>query len=70
MKQFTVDENRRDTYAQGLASGNEPPMFTGLEGEWKQLVAVCIMRNFLYCVLHGRLELFSHVQDDRVKKKK
>ncbi|ONI05503.1 hypothetical protein PRUPE_5G010200 [Prunus persica] len=40
MKQFTVDENRRDTYAQGLASGNEPPMFTGLEGEWKQLVAV------------------------------
>ncbi|XP_008237978.1 PREDICTED: bromodomain-containing protein 9-like isoform X2 [Prunus mume] len=40
MKQFTVDENRRDTYAQALASGNEPSMFTGLEGEWKQLVAV------------------------------
>ncbi|XP_021827546.1 uncharacterized protein LOC110768167 [Prunus avium] len=40
MKQFAVDENRRDTYAQALASGNEPSMFTGLEGEWKQLVAV------------------------------
>ncbi|XP_048430892.1 uncharacterized protein LOC103955527 [Pyrus x bretschneideri] len=39
-KHFTVDENRRDTYTQALASGDEPSIFSGCEGEWKQLVAV------------------------------
>ncbi|KAM2787309.1 hypothetical protein PS2_008102 [Malus domestica] len=39
-KHFTVDENRRDTYTQALAFGDELSMFSGCEGEWKQLVAV------------------------------
>ncbi|XP_062028553.1 uncharacterized protein LOC133744464 isoform X1 [Rosa rugosa] len=39
-KQFPVDENRRETYRQSLASEHEPSELTGLEGEWNQLMAV------------------------------
>ncbi|KAL2521856.1 Uncharacterized protein Fot_25779 [Forsythia ovata] len=39
-KQFTVDENRRDTYKQfhPLSSGNEPPVFSNSAGDMKRLM--------------------------------
>lgn len=38
-KQFVVDETRRDTYKQPVASGNEPPVLATVE-EFNQLIAV------------------------------
>lgn len=40
-KQFTLDENKRDTYKDSLSSGQEPSVFTTFEGELKQLMVVC-----------------------------
>ncbi|XP_025013679.2 uncharacterized protein LOC8273622 isoform X3 [Ricinus communis] len=40
-KPYAVDENRRDTYKQPLASTPEPSSLNFFEGELKQLVAVC-----------------------------
>ncbi|KAL2538097.1 DNA-binding bromodomain-containing protein [Forsythia ovata] len=41
-KQFTVDENRRDTYKQfhPLSSGNEPSVFSNSAGDMKRLMPV------------------------------
>ncbi|XWS24606.1 hypothetical protein CRYUN_Cryun28dG0117300 [Craigia yunnanensis] len=39
-KQFSVDENRRDTYNLSLTSGPEQPIFSSLDGELKQLIPV------------------------------
>lgn len=39
-KQFTVDENRRDTYNDSMASRHEPSVLTTFEGELKQLTVV------------------------------
>ncbi|XP_027354384.1 uncharacterized protein LOC113864634 isoform X2 [Abrus precatorius] len=39
-KQFEVDETRRDTYKNPSPLGNEPPMLTAVEDEFKQLLAV------------------------------
>ena len=52
-KQFAVDENRRDTYQHSLDSGHGPSVLTTLEGELKQLMAVCTRVccfSFLYFV--------------------
>lgn len=62
-KQFPVDENRRETYRQSLASEHEPSVLPGLEGEWNQLMAVLILRNFLYCALNVDTEM-AIMQDD------
>ncbi|XP_045806327.1 uncharacterized protein LOC123899279 isoform X2 [Trifolium pratense] len=39
-KQFTVDETRRDTYRNPVAVGNETPVLTAFEDNFKQLLAV------------------------------
>lgn len=39
-KQYTVDETRRDTYKNPVASGNEPPVLATFEDNVKQLLAV------------------------------
>lgn len=44
-KQFTVDETRRDTYRNPVPVGNEPPVVTAFEDNFKQLLSV---RNFLF----------------------
>ncbi|KAL2545827.1 Bromodomain-containing protein 7/9 [Forsythia ovata] len=46
-KQFTVDENMRDTYKQfhPLSSGNEPPVFSNSAGDMKRLMPLCILIN-------------------------
>ncbi|XP_050376633.1 uncharacterized protein LOC126794030 isoform X2 [Argentina anserina] len=41
-KQFPVDENRRQTYRQSLASEHESSGLAGMEGEWNQLMAVSV----------------------------
>lgn len=40
-KQFAIDENKRDTYKDFLDSGHGPSVMATLEGDWKQLMAVC-----------------------------
>lgn len=44
-KQFAVDENRRNTYRQLLACGDGQMILDALEGEWKELMPVCITVN-------------------------
>lgn len=39
-KQFVVDETRRDTYKNPVTLGNERPMLSTVEDEFKQLLAV------------------------------
>ncbi|KAL5053015.1 hypothetical protein RYX36_033697 [Vicia faba] len=39
-KQFTVDETRRDTYKNLVPVGNEPPVLTAFEDNFKQLLSV------------------------------
>ncbi|KAL5073776.1 hypothetical protein RYX36_012760 [Vicia faba] len=39
-KQFTVDETRRDTYRNPVPVGNEPPVLTAFEDNFKQLLSV------------------------------
>ncbi|GAU30169.1 hypothetical protein TSUD_311200 [Trifolium subterraneum] len=39
-KQYTVDETRRDTYRNPVAVGNETPVLTAFEDNFKQLLAV------------------------------
>ncbi|KAI5402650.1 uncharacterized protein LOC127087693 isoform X2 [Lathyrus oleraceus] len=39
-KQFTVDETRRDTYRNPVPVGNEPPVVTAFEDNFKQLLSV------------------------------
>lgn len=41
-KQFVVDETRRDTYRNPVASGYEPPVLAAFEDNFKQLLAVRI----------------------------
>lgn len=49
-KQFTLDENKRDTYEDSLSSGHEPSVFTTFEGELKQLMVVCVIQVlFILC---------------------
>lgn len=62
-KQFPVDENRRDTYGHTLAAGHVQTILDALEGEWKELMPVCItiMVNNCYFVLNGNLELLTDV---------
>jgi hypothetical protein len=46
--QFAIDENRRDTYKHSLDSGHGLSILTNLEGELKQLMAVCISFFFFF----------------------
>lgn len=45
--QFAIDENRRDTYKHSLDSGHGLSILANLEGELKQLMAVCKIFFFL-----------------------
>ncbi|KAK7311022.1 hypothetical protein RJT34_08874 [Clitoria ternatea] len=47
-KQFMVDETRRDTYNNPVALGNEPPVLTTVEDEFKQLLAVGLHAKHSY----------------------
>jgi hypothetical protein len=55
--QFAIDENRRDTYKHSLDSGHGLSILTNLEGELKQLMAVCISFFFFFSI--GILLCFS-----------
>lgn len=46
--QFAIDENRRDTYKHSLDSGHGLSILANLEGELKQLMAVCIYIYFSF----------------------
>ncbi|MED6146666.1 hypothetical protein PIB30_036638 [Stylosanthes scabra] len=47
-KQLAVDETRRDTYNCPVPSHNEPPVLTGVEDEFKQLLAVGLHAKHSY----------------------
>nr|KYP47790.1 Bromodomain and PHD finger-containing protein 3 [Cajanus cajan] len=47
-KQFVVDETRRDTYKNPMTSGNERPVLTTVEDEFKQLLAVGVHMKHSY----------------------
>ncbi|KAL2346174.1 hypothetical protein Fmac_000174 [Flemingia macrophylla] len=47
-KQFAVDETRRDTYKNPVTLGNERPVLTTVEDEFKQLLAVGVHMKHSY----------------------
>lgn len=58
-KQFTVDETRRDTYRNPVPVGNEPPVLTAFEDNFKQLLSVrnSVFRFYFYFLLTGCVNL-------------
>lgn len=58
-KQLPIDENRRDTYKNAVDSDHGPPVLATLEGEAKQLMAVC-RRMFLLLVFSLSSSFLSH----------
>lgn len=57
-KQFAVDETRRDTYKYPVTLGNERPVLTAVEDEFKQLLAVGLQ------VKHSYARSLSHFAAD------
>lgn len=67
-KHFSLDETRRDTYKQFHPSvcSPEPPLFSKIGGDMKQLMPVCPLRNLLYVVVFS----YPHSNGEREREKK